>query len=236
MAFSTVFKRYELKYLITSRQRDLILRETASYLEGDSYGKTNIRNLYFDTPDFRLIRHSIAKPSYKEKLRIRAYGKKGPDETVFVELKKKYNHLVFKRRIALPQKQALQWITNGSPPPVDTQISREIDYFLSFYGCLESSVFLSYDREAYYCRDDKDLRVTFDTDIRFCQGEKSLEGSPSTKALLPEDSVLMEIKCTGAIPLWLTDILSRERIYKTSFSKYGTVYVNHIFPHIGKGE
>lgn len=172
MSFQTVFQRYELKYLLTQEQKKKILQAMAPYMELDQYGRTTIRNLYFDTGNYRLARHSIEKPSYKEKLRVRSYSQADPESPVFVELKKKYRNVVYKRRIALPEKEAMEWLQGGSCSQ-DVQISREVDYFLSYYRNLAPVVFLSYEREAFF---------------------------------------------------------SEERIYKTSFSKYGTAYQSMIYP------
>lgn len=230
MAFQTIFKRYELKYMITSKQKERLLKAVAEYIKPDSYGKTTIRNLYFDTDSFLLIRRSIEKPTYKEKLRIRSYKKAEKDTTVFVELKKKYKSVVYKRRLSLPYKTALDWLTGKAPLENKTQISNEIDYFLDFYKTLHPTVFLSYEREAFYAKDGSDLRLTFDNNILVRQDNLDLSAEIGGEPILDEDKFLMEIKCSGGIPLWLTEILSKEKIYKTSFSKYGTAYRNLIFP------
>ena len=133
MAFQTVFKRYELKYMLTIAQKEKIIEAIAPYMKLDKYGRTVIRNIYFDTENYRLIRRSIEKPAYKEKLRIRSYSQATSDSTVFVELKKKYDKVVYKRRIALTEGDAMAWVTGKIPSPVSTQISREIDYFIGFY-------------------------------------------------------------------------------------------------------
>ena len=232
MSYQNVFRRYELKYLLTPEQRDAVMSGMADYMKLDRYGRTTIRNVYFDTESFRLIRRSIEKPMYKEKLRIRSYARADADSTVFVELKKKYNKVVYKRRIALPESVAMSWVTGETRRPVDTQITREIDYFLSHYGTLSPAVFLSYEREAFYERDGGDFRVTFDENILARQNELSLCADVYGNSILPENRVLMEIKCPGAIPLWMTSILSREKIYKTSFSKYGVAYGEYILPSL----
>ena len=226
MSYTNVFKRYELKYLLTPAQHDAVLRGIAPYMQLDDYGRTTIRNIYFDTEDYRLIRHSIDKPAYKEKLRVRSYKLVGSDDTVFVELKKKYDGVVYKRRIALPESVALDWLLGKTKSPCDTQISREIDYFMSFYGSLRPSMFLSYEREAFYERAGGDFRVTFDDNILCRSTDLSLRCEPSGHSVLPPNRVLMEIKCSGAIPLWMVKILSSEKIYKTSFSKYGRAYID----------
>lgn len=232
MAFQTVFKRYELKYILTFEQKKRILEAMNPYMELDKYGRTTIRNVYFDTDTYLLIRRSIEKQAYKEKLRIRSYARATPDSTVFVELKKKYKSVVYKRRISLPCKEAMQWVTREQHCRKHTQISDEVDYFIDFYGTLHPAVFLSYEREAFDSKEHSDFRVTFDDTILARQEDLSLESEIYGTPILPEGVVLMEIKCSGAIPLWMTEALSRERIFKTSFSKYGTVYRNLIFPEL----
>ena len=232
MAFQTVFKRYELKYMLTPEQKEKILQAMSPYMQLDKYGRTTIRNVYFDTDDYRLIRRSIEKPVYKEKLRIRSYARASADSTVFVELKKKYEDVVYKRRLPLCEREAMAWLCGEGPCPVNTQISREIDYFIDFYGKLNKAVFLSYEREAYYDKTGGDFRVTFDDHILCRQTDVDLCSSVYGEPILPAGKILMELKCSGGIPLWMVEALSRERIYKTSFSKYGTAYTALIFPEI----
>ena len=232
MASQAVFERYELKYLLTLDQKEKILTAMQPYMQLDQYGRTTIRNIYLDTENYRLIRHSIEKPAYKEKLRIRSYKQVHPDSPVFVELKKKYKHIVYKRRISIPEQQAMDWVCGGSRCPQQTQISAEIDYFLQYYGDLRPAVFLSYEREAFYSLLGDDFRVTFDDNILCRQEELSLRNDVWGTPLLENDRVLMEIKCSGAIPLWMVHALSDQHIYKTSFSKYGTAYERLIYPEL----
>ncbi len=232
IAYQAVFKRYELKYLLTTEQKQLILAAMEPHMALDQYGRTTIRNIYYDTDTYRLIRRSIEKPAYKEKLRIRSYSRTKPSSTVFVELKKKYDSVVYKRRLSLPETEAMEWLSGIRHCESHAQISREIDYFLTYYGPLQPAVFLSYEREAYYSRDNSDFRVTFDDHILARQEDISLESEVWGSPLLDEGHVLMEIKCSGGIPLWMTEVLSREHIYKTTFSKYGTAYQTLIFPNL----
>jgi len=232
MAAQTVFKRYELKYLLTQAQKETVLRGMQSYMTLDKYGRTTIRNLYYDTDTYLLIRRSIEKPAYKEKLRIRSYSRVDDDSKAFVELKKKYKSVVYKRRISLPYAEATAWLSREKHPDKCTQIANEIEYFMELYGTLHPTVFLSYEREAYYANDGSDFRVTFDDTILCRQDDLSLESEVYGTPILPEGKVLMEIKCSGGIPLWMTKILSEEHIYKTSFSKYGTAYQTMIFPQL----
>ena len=211
-----VFKRYELKYVLTSSQYETVLARTKQYLKPDEYGRTTIQSLYYDTDDFRLIRRSIEKPEYKEKLRLRSYGLAGADDKVYLELKKKYLGVVYKRRIETTPAALASRETDGG------QIGKEIEYFRAFYGNLGPKALLIYDREAYL--GDGDLRVTFDHNVRYRTEALTLDEELYGTPLFMRGEVLMEIKTSAAIPLWFTKILCDEKIYKTSFSKYGTAY------------
>ncbi len=228
MPLQTVFKRYEIKYMVTEQQKGIILAAISAFMKLDKYGRTTIRNIYFDTDNFRLIRRSIEKPIYKEKLRVRSYSLTTPDSKVFVELKKKYKSVVYKRRLVLPESEVMTAFENNTPLPVQSQIGDEIEYFREYYGELKPQVFLSYEREAYYSLDNSDFRITFDDNIMYRRDDLSLCSPPRGKSILEEGLVLMEVKTSGAIPLWLTKVLTENRIFKTSFSKYGTAYADMV--------
>lgn len=236
MAYQSVFQRYEMKYLISREQKEHVLQAMGPYMAADRYGLTTIQNLYLDTDSYRLIRRSIEKPVYKEKLRLRSYGLAAAGQEIFVELKKKYKGIVYKRRVALPEETALQWLTGQGPCHQKGQIVDEIDYFRRFYGPLAPKVFLCYDRQAWYSLSGDGFRVTFDENILFRREALSLAEPAWGEALLEPGKTLMEIKCAGAIPLWMCRALSQGDIRKTSFSKYGTAYIDHIFPILQGGQ
>ena len=235
MAIQTTFERYELKYLLDPRQKARVLEAMEPYMALDNYGRTTIRNIYMDTGSYRLIRRSLEKPAYKEKLRIRSYQQVGPEDGVFVELKKKYKSVVYKRRLVLPQAQVTRSFALGLPLPDNSQIGREIQYFRDYYDDLRPAVYLSYEREAYYERGGGDFRVTFDENILYRREELSLESQPYGTPILAEGSTLMELKISGGIPLWMSHVLNRCGIYKTSFSKYGTAYQDMMASHLEGG-
>lgn len=224
MDYQMTFKRYELKYLLNQKEKECILKVMKDYMKLDSYGRTTIRNIYFDTDTFRLIRRSLEKPIYKEKLRIRSYCPVNANDPVFVELKKKYESVVYKRRLVLPEKLVMDSFQNGTPLPETSQIAREIQYFRDYYENLHPTVFLSYEREAYYALDGSDLRITFDENIYYRRDDFSLGSEIYGSPLLEEDQSLMEIKISGGIPLWMSRILTQYHIYRSSFSKYGAAY------------
>ncbi|MBE5817061.1 MAG: polyphosphate polymerase domain-containing protein [Clostridiales bacterium] len=224
MSYQAVFKRYEIKFIINKTQAENLQNMMSPYMRTDKHGNSNICNLYFDTPDFLLIRRSIEKPIYKEKLRLRSYGKVSLDKEVFPELKKKYNGIVYKRRLEMPENKAMACLLGKLPFP-DTQIGREIAYCFKRYQNLAPRVFLSCEREAFYAKRSSDFRMTFDKNILWRDYDLSLCSGIYGASILDEDQILLEVKTSSAIPLWLTKWLSENKIYKTSFSKYGNAYI-----------
>ena len=214
MKYQNVFKRYELKYLITRDQQKLLLGVMNDYMEPDQFGRSTICNIYFDTPNKILIRRSNEKPLYKEKLRIRSYGIATSETTVFVELKKKYNSVVYKRRISLVEAEAMNYLIDGIHPPIEGQITNEIDYFFKFYQSLEPSLFMSYERKAFFSKNDSNFRMTFDENILCRDYDLNLKAGTYGSSLLADDMVLLEIKTSMGIPLWLTNFLSENKLYR----------------------
>lgn len=228
-----IFKRYEKKYRVTQEQYQCLMCELAKHMYADEYGLHTISNLYFDTPDYALIRQSIEKPNYKEKVRLRGYGEITGDSTVFLELKKKYDGVVYKRRAAMKLDEARLYQESGKLPEGNPQILKELDYAFRRYQ-LEPKVFLAYDRMAFADKENSELRVTFDRRIRCRSRQLALEQKAPELLLLPPDQVLMEIKIPGAMPLWLSRLLSECEIYPSSFSKYGTFYQRYLSQEAAK--
>ena len=218
------FERRELKYRITDAQRAALEAAFGARMVPDEHGESTICNIYYDTADYRLIRASLEKPAYKEKLRLRSYGVTEPGGEVFLELKKKYKGIVYKRRITLPEDAAGEFIAGRAPLGEHGQIGREIEYFTAFYAPLLPAVHLSYERSAWFSREDRDLRITFDKNIRFRQEDVSLTLPAGGRRILPEGESLMEIKAAAALPLWLVSELDTLGIFQSTFSKYGEAY------------
>lgn len=223
----TCFKRYEKKYFLTEDQYIAFKKMIAAKVKPDKYSRYTLCNIYFDTDDYRLIRASLEKPVYKEKLRVRSYGTPGKDDKVFTELKKKYEGVVYKRRIVTTEREAAAFLSGSGNPGRDDQISREIDYFRKFYGCTEK-VFIAYDREAFQGTENEDLRITFDTNLRYRLDHLSLSEGDYGDPITDDCRILMEIKIPGVCPLWLCEALSSIKIAPVSFSKYGYCYTHHI--------
>lgn len=224
-AAQTVFKRTEKKYLVSAEQFERLSAAFLPFMEPDEYGEYTICNIYFDTETDELIRRSLEKPVFKEKLRARSYGIPTADSKVFLEIKRKFKGVVYKRRVALRYGELQTYLATGVHPQTEKyrQIFAEIDYFLQFYHPMPK-LYLAYDRTAFKGRETPSLRITFDRDIRYRQNDLTLGAGDAGIRLLPDGQYVMEIKADGAMPLWLCDILDRERLFPTSFSKYGNVY------------
>ncbi len=202
------FKRVEHKYLITQDDKIQFLNMISEFIKEDAYPKYSLHNIYYDSEDYIMIRKSIEGLNYKEKLRVRSYGNP-TDTNVYFEIKKKYDGIVYKRRT--------------SKNDTNNQVMHEISYMKDFYDA-KPKLFISYDREAYAGSKEKDVRITFDTNIQYRVDDLSLYGSNEDISLFQNNEVLMEIKVMDRYPLWLTKALSSLNIQRTSFSKYGTIY------------
>lgn len=241
--YQAVFKRKEIKYLLSSEERNALLPILEAHMEPDAFAHSSISNLYYDTPDFRMVRRSLEKPMYKEKLRLRSYGTPENTSTVFPEIKKKAMGIVYKRRISLPYQEAVSFLSGQQIASTDTcdgttqqiastemcdgttrQILHELDWMLASYKDLAPRVFLSYERDSYKGISDPSLRLTLDQDILFRTDRLDLREGAFGEAILLPDQTLMEVKISNAAPLWLAQALSEIGIFPVSFSKYGRAY------------
>lgn len=223
MDYKVNFERYEIKYLLSLRQYNRLLEVMKNHMKLDAYGKSTIINIYYDTPNGQLIRQSNEKPIYKEKLRVRSYGVANISGDVFIELKKKYNGVVYKRRMAMNYAEALKILANQEFSE-ESQIAKEINYFFKYYKNLQPAMYLAYEREAYFGVEDEVFRMTFDHNIVYRVKDLNLSSKVYGEALLDSETVLLEVKTALGIPDWLVSFLTEENIYKTTFSKYGEAY------------
>ncbi len=223
MSDQFIFRRVEKKYRITPKQRLCLLDTVGARLTPDSHGISTVCSLYLDTPDFLLIRNSIDAKAYKEKLRIRSYGTPTTDSKVFLEIKKKYKGIVYKRRVSMTLGEAQRYVDSGTPP-LSSQIMSEIEYAMNYYRRPSPAMLISCEREAFFDSQSPELRLTFDSNIRYRTSALSLDMGSDGK-LLTDGEIILEIKTGGAMPLWLSHALAACSIYPASFSKYGTAYL-----------
>ncbi len=217
-----IFKRTEKKYMLSDSQYEALIQIIGDRLTPDAHGRSTVISTYLDTPDFLLIRNSIDAVSYKEKLRLRCYGNTSPDSTAFLEIKKKYMGVVYKRRISLKRGDALKYIYGETRPP-EQQIVKEIDYALSLYNHPLPMIDIACERDAFFSPEAKSLRLTFDRNIRYRR-----YGANDFTVIQPKNTVLLEIKTANAMPLWLSETLSKNRIFPAPYSKYATAYRDYL--------
>lgn len=222
--FTSRFERVEQKYLLDESKYNTLFEAISGHITPDEFGESQVCNIYYDTPDWRIVRRSIRKPLYKEKLRLRTYGIPNSDSYAFVEIKKKINGVVYKRRAYLRYANALDYLAGKCEPEKKNQVTGEVDWFLHSYEGIRPAMIVAYKRTAFFGIDDPDLRITFDRDITWRTEKLDISKGVSGNGLLPHDKILMEIKMKGSMPLWLARCLSDNEIYTIPFSKYGMAY------------
>lgn len=232
MSFQTDFQRLEKKYLLNENQYSLLRKGLKPYMQTDRFGLHTITSIYYDTPGNELIRYSLSHPLFKEKFRIRRYGKETDEEILFAEIKKKFKGVVYKRRTCCTREELPLLLCPGNEirEEKDPQIRREIRHMFERYDLFPAAV-IAYEREALFCPGDDNLRITFDSNLRGCKAE-GLNFFPERwdriPANEPDVKYIMEIKFPSAAPLWLAGLLSECGVFPHSFSKYGTWYLNSI--------
>ncbi|MGM9876887.1 MAG: VTC domain-containing protein [Bacilli bacterium] len=220
--YENIFERVEEKYLLTKEQYTKLFNNINDFIEKDKYYETTICNIYFDNKEHEIIYTSLDKPIYKHKVRLRSYGIPKIDDDVFLEIKFKYKKVVGKRRVKLKLKEFKDYI-NKNKYDNNSQIMKEIDYLFNLYN-LKPSYFVAYDRKSYREKNNTNLRITIDTNLRSRKDDLSLELGDKGKLYFAEQIYIMEIKTLGAMPLWLVKNLSDLGIYPVSFSKFGSIY------------
>lgn len=211
---------------MNQKQYESFLKKINDYVEEDKYFKYKICSIYFDTNNYDLIRNSLEKPIYKEKVRIRSYGKVENEDKIFFEIKKKYKGITNKRRITLTYENLKNYLNkNKIPDNSNIQIFNELDYLMNYYE-LKPKVFISYDRISFISKENKNLRITFDNNLNYRLNELNLDDEKGK--IFNNDKYILEIKTLDSFPIWLVKALSELEIYPTSFSKYGSIYENYI--------
>ena len=219
----TVMQRYEWKFILNAEQTAFFCERLKGHMEPDAYGLTTISSLYYDTPDRQLVRTSIEKPDFKEKIRLRAYGPVTNDSPVYLELKRKAFGVVYKRRVQATVPEAERFFSGELNLDEAGQIDREITYFRDYYKTLEPACMILYDRTAYY-EPDGNLRLTVDRNPRYRMDALTFDRAPLGIPLLKAGDTILEVKVQDTIPLWLVRILSEGNIRHGSISKYGEAY------------
>ena len=219
-----IFRRVEKKYIITEAQYKVLKKALKDYMVEDEHGKSLICNLYFDSSLYELISHSITKPFFKEKIRLRSYNVPRKNSDVFLEIKRKCDGVVSKRRIGMKLFDFENYLNDkNSLEHQSRQIKSELDYYFDRYN-LRPTMYVSYSREAFYQKDNMDFRITFDSNIIAREYDLNLDSENYGTRILENGKYVMEIKTLSSIPLWLVPILNELKIMPCAFSKYGEAY------------
>ena len=216
------FRRVEKKYILNERQYILFKNALKEYMVEDEHGVSTICNIYFDTQQYELVQHSITKPVFKDKIRLRSYNIPNLNSKIYLEIKRKYDGVVSKRRIEMNLKEFYEYMNNKNSIE-SNQVKKELDYYFKHYE-LEPKMFLSYYREAFYGKDDRDLRITFDNNIIARNYDLNIENGNYGISILDKNKYIVEIKTLGAMPMWLVKVLDELKISPAGFSKYGEAY------------
>ena len=223
-----IFRRVEKKYILSKEQYQSLKKVLNNYMVEDEHGKSNICNIYFDSKFYELISHSITKPFFKEKIRLRSYNKPKNDTEVFLEIKRKCEGVVSKRRIQMQFSDFENYMKNKTIfTSSNQQIKTELDYYFNKYN-LRPTMYISYDREAFYQRENMDFRITFDSNIIAREYDLKLNTESYGNSILNPEKYIMEIKTLGSMPLWLVKELNKLQIAPCGFSKYGEAYTQLI--------
>lgn len=218
------FRRVEKKYILSREEYELVKKEMAKYMVEDEHGQSTICNIYLDSNEYALITHSISKPVYKDKVRLRSYNIPKLSDTVYLEIKRKFEGVVSKRRIGIKLQDFYQYLENPDSIEVSNkQVKKELDYYFKYYN-LKPAMFISYVRSAYYGKDNRDFRVTFDSNILARNYHLKLEGGNYGVNIFDPNKYIMEVKTLGSMPLWFVEILNKFKIGPAGFSKYGEGY------------
>lgn len=222
------FRRVEKKYIVTKNQYLMLKEAIKDKMVEDEYGESTIYNIYLDTEDFDLIKHSITKPIFKDKVRLRSYNKPTAESNVFLEIKRKYDGVVSKRRIEINLNDFYDYLQDDNKTSDKNQIKKELNYYFNYYH-LKPAMFLTYERVAYYDKENRDFRLTFDNNIIARNYDLQIEKENYGDSIFNEDSYIMEVKTLGAMPIWFVKLLNDLKVYPSSFSKYGEAYKKLIF-------
>lgn len=223
------FKRVEQKYMFSTEDFNKLMCVLGPKMEKNKYFESKILNIYFDDDNYNIAKNSIEKIKYKEKVRARCYSIPHSNKhEVFFEIKRKCDGMVSKRRIALSLEEYERYISNKEVASLsNNHIYKEIDYTLK-RKYLKEKMMVMYDRLSYYLKEDAEIRITFDFNLRYRADMLDFKLGDSGHRFFDEDVVIMEVKTLGSLPIWFVKMMNSFKFYPTSFSKYGEIYKKQI--------
>ena len=226
------FSRYEFKFPVKYDDMDRMLDDLAPYVGQDEHTDENgyytISSIYLDNDTWQCFYETINRDKYRQKVRLRVYGSVDNNSICFFELKAKFKGLVGKRRVKMRLGDAMTFIKEcnaGHDPDINTfecsnrQILKELKHII-LTKSLKPTVVVSYERLALFSKDDPDLRITFDVNIRTRDTELDLTKGTGGDYVTSEDTAILEVKTSKNIPYWLVGILKKYNYKDQTFSKY----------------
>ena len=232
------FERKEIKYLLTPMQYIQFRALAEGHMVPAEYPEGDVCSVYYDTPDDTLINRSIAGGKYKEKLRVRSYGASNPESPVFVEIKKKFKGITYKRRVnctlaaakaflqGMDYEQAVQqWpLASAEAQAASTstqslQIAGEIAWMRDHYEGLAPKMEVRTHRLSFVDSENPELRITFDANVAWQKADET-----AAHSMFPHGERILEVKCGNAFPMWLVAALNECGARPQSVSKYGRAY------------
>lgn len=226
--------RYELKFIVDAPIKERLLERAKPSLEHDPHGKGGyyrVSSQYFDSPDFKAYWEKLDGVGFRRKFRLRYYGDDPPEASAHFEIKHRWDQTVFKERVPLKPGALAELVSRSEAihslydyvEPLNSAQQRTLESILAAAAKqnLSGTNIISYQRQAWVGKYDRQLRVTFDHLCRaFPPGDPMSPLESLGTPILEESKMVLEVKFNDRLPLWLRDCLSQEAVQPIRFSKY----------------
>jgi len=220
----TLTSRFELKYWIPQHLTGEIRRFVRPFCRPDAFGEGRpgnryvISSLYLDSPGWELYRTTTEGHQNRFKLRIRSYSD-DPATPVFLEIKKRANQVVLKRRACVDRALAVSFL-EGMPASTEDPNCREFVESARRLAA-QPALRVRYEREAYESRGADPVRVTMDTSVAYAPttGPNLSLNGPGWEDT-PTEGVILEVKFTDRAPRWVTGMIRSLGLERCSIPKY----------------
>lgn len=227
--------RFEIKYLVPHDAAERTIDALQPYTVPDDHAINEwgypVYSVYWDSPQLSLFWEKIEGLKVRRKLRFRRYAGQAD---VFVEIKQRVDRTLQKRRTRISEAEVRNWFGDapGEPKlaPADPVVSEAL--VLRHRFRLGPRMAISYTRRALYGLYDADLRITFDRRVQYRATDFDIARQfDAGEYVIDPRLVIMEIKFSERVPLWLCKLVSREGFQMIRLSKYCTAVDRAYFQH-----
>lgn len=223
-----VMTTYKLSYAQYSQLR----KRSYPHLVEEYEGIHELSSLYFDTPDFELMREVQEEGAYQELFRMRTDALLMKESLVAMEIVKQFNGRKSLRSVLIPYVNAQSFLRNYRKHVlkvgVEAQISREIEYLVSGRN-LVPKVVISSDRISVVSTKKGRLEMDFDFNIRWRTADLDLKKGNVGEFVDPTLNVLMTVKSEGNHPQWFRELVEELNLCESSFSSLMVTYKEQLF-------